>query len=80
MTYEIDIREAAADLCIPRLVLSLIVPVKDEEESIPLFLDRVVNVVTGLDDEAANSFEILFIDDGSTDRTFELLKDANAAY
>jgi glycosyltransferase involved in cell wall biosynthesis len=79
MTYEIDFREAVADLCMPRPVLSLIVPVKDEEESIPLFLDRVIRVVTELDDAAADSFEIVFIDDGSTDGTFELLKEENAA-
>ena len=78
MLQEVDIREAAS-LAHPGPVLSIIVPVMNEEEAIPFFLDRVVRVVGALDDEAAKSFEILFVDDGSSDGTLERLRAAHAA-
>ncbi len=59
--------------------LSLVVPVKDEEAALTLFLARVVPLLEKLDDPAARSFEILFVDDGSSDRTLELIRAANAA-
>ena len=59
--------------------LSLVIPVKDEEEAIGVFLAQVVPILEALDDAAARSFEILFIDDGSTDRTLEVIRAANKA-
>ena len=59
--------------------LSLVVPVKDEEEAVPAFLARVVPLIMALDDPAARNFEIIFIDDGSSDRTLDVLRAANAA-
>ena len=60
------------------VVLSIIVPVKDEEAAIDPFVERVRAVITGLKDPAAKSFEILFVDDGSTDATLERIRAANA--
>ena len=62
-----------------RAVLSIVVPVKDEEDAVGHFVERVRRVVEALDDPAANSFEILFVDDGSTDGTLEQIRRANAA-
>ena len=59
--------------------LSLVIPVKDEEEAIDAFVARVVPILEALDDPAARSFEILFIDDGSSDRTLDQIRAANAA-
>ena len=59
--------------------LSLVIPVKDEDEAIGVFVARVVPILEALDDPAARSFEILFIDDGSTDRTLEVIRAANRA-
>jgi polyisoprenyl-phosphate glycosyltransferase len=52
-----------------RPVLSIIVPVKDEEEAVHAFVERVAGIVEALTDPVARSYEILFIDDGSTDAT-----------
>jgi glycosyltransferase involved in cell wall biosynthesis len=50
-------------------ILSIIVPVKDEEDAIAPFVARVGAVLDGLDDPAAKGWEILFVDDGSSDAT-----------
>jgi glycosyltransferase involved in cell wall biosynthesis len=50
--------------------LSLLVPVKDEEAALPIFLQRVVPVLDALRiDNAAVPWEIIIIDDGSQDCT-----------
>ena len=46
--------------------ISVIVPVKDEENGIRPFVERVSGV---LDQVTGGDWEILFIDDGSTDET-----------
>ena len=51
----------------PELQLSLIVPVKDEEQAIGPFIARVAPILDSL--FADGAWEILFIDDGSEDAT-----------
>lgn len=59
--------------------LSLLVPVKDEEVALPDFLTRVVPVLDSLRiDGEAIAWEILFIDDGSMDRTLAAIMTAHA--
>jgi polyisoprenyl-phosphate glycosyltransferase len=58
-------------------ILSIIVPVKDEEEAIAPFIARVGAVLDGLDDPAAKAWEILFVDDGSSDATLPAIIIAN---
>ena len=57
---------------------SLIIPVKDEEEAIGPCLARVIPVMEAMSDPVAQSFEILFVDDGSEDRTLEAIRQAHA--
>jgi polyisoprenyl-phosphate glycosyltransferase len=60
-------------------ILSIIVPVKDEEDAIAPFVARVGAVLDGLDDPVANAWEILFVDDGSSDATLAAIIGANQA-
>ena len=57
---------------------SLIIPVKDEEEAIGPCLARVIPVLEAMSDPVSKSFEVLFVDDGSEDRTLEAIRQANA--
>ena len=61
-----------------RIELSIIVPVMDEEEAIAPFIARLTKAIAAIDDPAARSYEILFIDDGSQDRTLVTIAAANA--
>jgi glycosyltransferase involved in cell wall biosynthesis len=59
--------------------LSLLVPVKDEEAALPVFLRRVIPVLDALRIEgAAVRWEILFVDDGSQDHTLAAILAAHA--
>lgn len=50
--------------------LSVAIPLHNEESVLPELLARVQGVLEGL---PGSSHEIVFVDDGSTDRTFEML-------
>ena len=52
-------------------ILSAVVPVLNEEESLPelgMLLEKELKAIAG------DSFEMIFIDDGSTDNSFEVIK------
>lgn len=55
--------------------LSLIVPVFNEEAAAPLFLQRVQPILSAITPD----WEIVFVNDGSTDRTFQVIAQAHAA-
>ncbi|TYT23242.1 glycosyltransferase family 2 protein [Dictyoglomus thermophilum] len=50
--------------------VSLVIPVKDEEGTLETLYEKILEVLESLN----LSFEILFIDDGSTDRSFDIMK------
>lgn len=54
-------------------LLSIIVPVKDEQDGIIPFLDRVCPVLEDVVGNGADMWEIVFVDDGSTDSTLAAL-------
>jgi len=51
-------------------MVSIIVPARDEEEGIQAFYDEMMKYLPA----AAKDYEIVFIDDGSTDNTLAILK------
>lgn len=55
---------------VPLLTLSVIVPVFNEEDVLLIFHRRLVSTLSKLNDD----FEIIYIDDGSTDNTPQVLK------
>lgn len=54
-------------------LLSLVVPVYNEQEAIPLFLEAVAKALTGI------RYEVIFVNDGSQDGTFHLILQHAAA-
>ncbi|WP_305367248.1 glycosyltransferase family 2 protein [Sphingomonas sp. YR710] len=65
----------------PSPLISVIVPVKDEEDAILPFVARVSAILDMLReaDGSAAAWEIIFIDDGSSDATLAAILSANAA-
>jgi undecaprenyl-phosphate 4-deoxy-4-formamido-L-arabinose transferase len=56
--------------------LSVVIPVFNEEESLPRLLPRLLPVLDGL----ARTYEVLFVDDGSRDGSLDILKGFAAAH
>ena len=52
--------------------ISIIIPAYNEEESLPLLYDRLSKLINQVKDY---EFEVLFVNDGSKDRTIEIIKD-----
>lgn len=52
--------------------ISVIVPCYKEEESLPLFYETINKVINKMKDV---SFELIFVDDGSSDKTINAIKD-----
>lgn len=59
----------------PHPTVSLVVPVFNEQETLPKFYERAQAAMR----QSGESYEILFIDDGSHDATFEILQRLAAA-
>ncbi len=58
----------------PRMLLSVVVPCMNEEEVLRETNRRLISTLEGI----SLSFEIIYVDDGSTDSTAELLRDLQA--
>jgi undecaprenyl-phosphate 4-deoxy-4-formamido-L-arabinose transferase len=50
--------------------VALVIPVYNEEENLPALVDRIMPVMR----KSGKTFEVIFIDDGSRDRSLEILK------
>src|SRR5215813_12791941 len=51
--------------------LSVVIPIHDEEESIPYLYQRLTTVLSDM----GYPYELIAVDDGSQDRSFALLRD-----
>lgn len=55
-----------------RLALSIIVPVYNEDESLPLIYKRLTEVLASAELPYGESYELIFVDDGSSDHSFAI--------
>lgn len=58
----------------PRLDLSVVIPTFNEEENLPLLWPELRQVLDGL----GLSYEVIFVDDGSQDRSAEIIREFHA--
>jgi dolichol-phosphate mannosyltransferase len=59
-----------------RVDISVVVPVYNEEENLPVLIPQISAVIQGL----GKTFEMIFVDDGSTDKSREILKGMISQY
>lgn len=57
-------------------LLSIVIPLHNEAESLPVLMQSICTVL----EKTEHQFEVLFIDDGSTDQSFATLKKMHAEY
>ena len=55
-------------------MISIIIPCYNEEDALPVYYQEMSKIMAEMSEV---KFELLFVDDGSSDRTLELLKDFN---
>jgi len=55
-------------------LITIVVPCYNEEESLPLFREEILKVTDGMAAQYDVSFEFLFVNDGSKDKTLEILR------
>lgn len=55
-----------------KTLISVIAPVYNEEAVIAQFIERIINVIKGLE---KYDFELILVDDGSKDRSLQIIKD-----
>ncbi len=55
-------------------MISIIIPCYNEEDALPVYYQAMSKIVAEMSEV---KFELLFVDDGSSDRTLDLLKDFN---
>ena len=56
---------------VKRLILSIVVPVYNEEENVSLLFEKIQSVCEAI----GETYEVLFVDDGSQDETFAVLSE-----
>ncbi len=54
-----------------KVELSIVIPIYNEEENLPILYEKLKKVL----DELGKSYEIIFVNDGSTDRSWEIIRD-----
>ena len=56
--------------------ISIVVPVYNEEENLPILIPQLVEVLGPLE----KTYEMIFVDDGSKDRSRQILKEMISKY
>lgn len=59
----------------PRPNISIVVPCFNEQESLPLFIEELGRVAQGMCARRQLAFEVVLVDDGSSDDTLHVIKD-----
>src|SRR5215212_5771653 len=64
----------------PRPWASVVIPIKDERDNLAPLTERVLKVLDARKESRTASYELLYVDDGSTDGSSELLDELAKNY
>ena len=60
--------------------ITVVVPCWNEDEAIPIYYEEMNRVIKAMEQETEKEeleFELIFVDDGSTDGTLRIMKEIN---
>jgi len=66
-----DLRDLDTSLASITKLISIVIPVYNEQEVLPMCFERLTTIINSLDNY---DFEILLINDGSKDNTYKIIK------
>lgn len=55
--------------------ISVVIPIYNEEENLPILYKKLKDVLSKLQEKEGKSYEIIFVNDGSKDRSWDIIKD-----
>ncbi|MCX7760742.1 MAG: glycosyltransferase family 2 protein [Hydrogenothermaceae bacterium] len=55
--------------------ISVVIPIYNEEENLPILYQKLKSVLEDLREKEGKSYEIVFVNDGSKDRSWEIIKE-----
>ena len=64
----------------PRPWASVVIPIKDERDNLTPLTERVLNVLSTREESKTAPFELVYVDDGSSDGSSELLDRLQQTY
>ena len=64
----------------PRPWISVVIPIKDERDNLPPLTEQLLKVLGAHERSRTTPFEILYIDDGSTDSSSQLMDNLAAQH
>jgi glycosyltransferase involved in cell wall biosynthesis len=56
-------------------LISVVVPCYNEEEVLPMFYDKITEVMSGMTEKYGTDYELMFVNDGSKDKTIEIFRE-----
>lgn len=56
-------------------LISVVVPCYNEQEVLPLFYDKITEIMSGMVQKYGIDYELMFVDDGSKDKTLEKFRE-----
>lgn len=60
---------------VKKIEISVVIPIYNEEENLPILYEKLSSVLKNLEKNTGKTYEIIFVNDGSKDKSWEIITD-----